>query len=74
MWRAVSFLVAQASLATCSEARISTIRDVRMVRYTWCWNSRRMPRPIYRTFSIEPPHVDPAILTGTGSGQYFAHQ
>ena len=71
MWRTVSFLAAQAALASRSEARMSTIRDVRMVRNTGCRNSRRMPRPINRTFSIEPPHVDPAILTGTGSGQYF---
>ena len=31
MWRTVSFLGAQASLATCSKARMSTIREVRMV-------------------------------------------
>jgi len=71
MWRSVSFLAAQAALASCSEARMSTIRDVLMVRNTGCQNSRCIPRPINRSFSIEPPHVDPAILTGTGSGQYF---
>jgi hypothetical protein len=71
MWRTLSFLAAQASLASWSEARMSTIRDVMMVRNTRCANSRRMPRPINRTFSIEPPHVDPSILTGTGSGQYL---
>jgi hypothetical protein len=70
MWRTVSFLAAQASLTSWSEARMSTIRDVMMVRNTGCRNSRRIPRPINRSFSIEPPHVDPAILTGTGSGQY----
>src|SRR5690242_10789727 len=26
---------------------------------------------MYRSFSIEPPQVEPAILTGTGSGQNF---
>jgi hypothetical protein len=30
-----------------------------------------IPRPINRSFSIEPPHVHPAILTGTGPGQYY---
>jgi hypothetical protein len=70
MWRTVSFLAAQASLTSCSEARMSTIRDVMMVRNTGCRNSRRIPRPINRSFSIEPPHMDPAILAGTGSGQY----
>jgi hypothetical protein len=64
MWRTVSFLAAQASLRSCSEPRMSTIRDVRMVRNTGWRNSRRMPRPINRSFSIEPPHVDPSILTG----------
>ena len=72
MWRTVSFLAAQASLTSWSEARMSTIRDVIMVRNTGCQNSRRIPRPINRNFSIEPPHVDPAILTRTGSGQYCA--
>jgi len=71
MWRTVSFLAAQASLTRWSEARMSTIRDVMMVRNLGCWNSSCMPRPINLSFSIEPPHVDPAMLTGTGSGQYF---
>jgi hypothetical protein len=69
MWRTVSFLAAQALAATWSEARMSTIRDVMMVRNTWCRNSRRMPRPMNRSFTIEPPHVDPSILTGKESGQ-----
>jgi len=43
VWRTVSFLAAQAPLAGCSEARMSTIRDVRMVRNAGCRNSRRMP-------------------------------
>jgi len=71
MWRTVSLLAAQAALASCSEARMSAIRDVMMVRNAGCRNSSCMPRPIIRAFSIEPPHVDPSILTGTGSGQYF---
>jgi len=62
MWRTVSFLAAQASLTTWSEARMSTVRDVMMVRNTGCRNSRRTPRPINLSFSIEPPHVDPTIL------------
>ena len=58
MWGTVSFLAAQASLAGWSEARMSTIRELRMVRNTGCRNSRRMPRPINRTFSIEPPAAE----------------
>jgi len=69
MGRTASFLGAQASLARCSGARMSTIRGVLMVRNTGCRNSRRMPRPINCSFSIEPSHVDPAILNGMGSGQ-----
>lgn len=30
-----------------------------------------MPRPIYRGFSMDPPHVDPSNVTNTGSGQNF---
>ena len=71
MWRAASPRAAQAPLAGWPEARLSTIRDVRIVRNTGCQNFRCIPRPINRSFSIEPPHVDPAILTATGSGQYF---
>ena len=55
MWRTVSFLAAQASLTSWSEARMSTIRDVVMVRNLGCRNSRRIPRPINRGFSIDPP-------------------
>lgn len=35
-WRTVSFPAAQALLASCSEARMFTIRDVRMVRNAGC--------------------------------------
>ena len=41
MWRTVSLLAAQAPLTGCSEARMSTIRDVRIARNTGCRNSRR---------------------------------
>ena len=60
-------------LVSGSLARISTIGDVMILRYTGCWNSKRIPRPTNRIFSIEPPQVDPSILTGTGSGQYFGY-
>ncbi len=30
---------------------------------------RCMPRPTKRIFSTEPPHVEPAMATGTGRGQ-----
>jgi hypothetical protein len=49
----VSFAAAQASLTSWSEARMSTIRDVMMVRNTGCRNSRRIPGPINRSFSAE---------------------
>ena len=49
---------------------MSTIWEVMILRYVGCQNSTRVPRPINRSFSIEPPQMDPAILTGTGSGQY----
>ena len=62
MWHTASFLAAQASLTSWSEVRMSTIRDVVMVRNTGCRNSRRTPRPTNLSFSIGPPHVDPAIL------------
>src|SRR5579864_3693006 len=50
---------------------ISCIDEVIMgVRYSGWRNSRRMPRPTKRRLSMEPPHVEPEIATGTGCGQY----
>ena len=39
------------------------------VRYAGWRNSKCMPRPTKRIFSIEPPQDEPSILTRTGSGQ-----
>src|SRR5690242_15500398 len=39
------------------------------VAYAGWRNSRCIPRPTYCSFSIDPPQVDPAIATCTGSGQ-----
>ena len=39
------------------------------VGYSGWRNSRCMPRPTYCSLSMEPPQVEPAMATCTGSGQ-----
>src|ERR1700730_10982233 len=57
--------------ARSAHSRISWTLDVTMgVEYSGCQNSRCIPRPTKRRFSIEPPQVDPAMATKVGSGQY----
>jgi len=62
--------VALSGTLVCSHCLISRMREVTIgVRYAGWRNSRCMPRPTKRIFSIDPPQEDPSILTSTGSGQ-----
>ena len=64
-----SFVATGDVAAAAYRERTSRITEVRIGSNSGWPNSRRMPRPMNRVFSIDPPQLEPWMVTGMGCGQ-----